>query len=146
MVTRRRDGTARSRGAVLTLEEATAAKLDVGVNLVESSVGQARRMQFVRERATTKKVPLNLDDSGAVLTIGASLSPEQEEALLAAFQARGWPMRIPNPLPPPAGHQKRTEQLYNVVGNLNRRQINRLIHFHSEDKGKFVRWSLRAST
>ena len=44
-------------------------------------------MQFVQKQATTKKVLLNPDGSGATLTIGASLSLEQEEDLVVCLRA-----------------------------------------------------------
>ncbi|KAM0843355.1 hypothetical protein ACQ4PT_057759 [Festuca glaucescens] len=37
--------------------------------LAEASMGSARKMQFTQEHATTKKIPLNADGSGATLTI-----------------------------------------------------------------------------
>ena len=47
-----------------------------GEGLAETYTVSARKMQFTQERATTKKIPLNADGSGATLTIGAGLSPK----------------------------------------------------------------------
>ena len=69
------------------MEETTAASLDTGVDLMEASAGSTRKMQFVHERATTKKVPFNPYGSRATLTIRASLSPKKEEALVACLRA-----------------------------------------------------------
>ena len=48
----------------------------LGKDLAETYTASARKMQFTLERATTKKIPLNADGSGATLTIGAGLSPK----------------------------------------------------------------------
>lgn len=62
--------------------------------------------------------------------------------ILDRFQELGWPHRIENPLEDRPG-RNRADHLYAVVGNLEHRCENRLIHFGSYGKGKYVIWRPR---
>jgi hypothetical protein len=81
------------------------------------------------------------------LRVGATLvkcfkqpAPYQE-AILAAFEEEGWPLRIDDPLPPkPDRDPKR--HLHDTINNLNRNQRERLIHFFGDGHAEGVCWEL----
>ena len=62
-------------------------------------------------------------------------------ALLAAFQARGWPRRIDNPLAS-NGHARRAQALADAVHGLNRNLRAKVIRFHADEKGRSVWYEL----
>ena len=62
-----------------------------------------------------------------------------QETILAVFEEEGWPDRIDDPLPPqPDQHSKR--RLSDTIKCLNRKQQNKLIHFHGDGTGEGVTW------
>ena len=65
-------------------------------------------------------------------------APNQEQ-VLAAFEARGWPPGIADPLPPHEGTPSR-QRLHDCINALNRRQRVRLIRFRGDGKGSGIVW------
>ncbi|MDY0166304.1 MAG: hypothetical protein RBS80_07155 [Thermoguttaceae bacterium] len=64
-----------------------------------------------------------------------------QEAILAAFDEEGWPVRVDDPLPPhPEQDPKR--RLHDTINSLNRNQKHRLLRFMGDGSGEGVRWSL----
>jgi hypothetical protein len=70
----------------------------------------------------------------------AGPAPNQQ-AVLSAFQEKGWPPQIHNPIPP-APEQDQKIRLRDTIKSLNAHQKNRLIHFLGDGTGKGVRWEL----
>lgn len=65
-------------------------------------------------------------------------SPTQE-AVLAAFQEESWPPSIDDPLPPHRGQDPK-RRLHHTIRNLNRHQVNRVLHFGGDGTGTKVLW------
>jgi hypothetical protein len=65
-----------------------------------------------------------------------------QEMVLAAFQKKGWPAWIDDPLPrfPRRNPHRR---LHEVINNLNRNQQNRLLRFKGDGTGKRIGWEFR---
>ena len=64
-----------------------------------------------------------------------------QEAILAAFQEEGWPVRIDDPLSPrPDMESKR--RLHDTINSLNRNQKEFLIRFAGDGTGQGIRWEL----
>jgi hypothetical protein len=63
-----------------------------------------------------------------------------QERILSAFQEEGWPPSIEDPLPPD-GEQDPKCRLQNVIGNLNRHQRNKRVHFEGNGTGECVLWT-----
>jgi hypothetical protein len=62
-----------------------------------------------------------------------------QEKILSAFQEEGWPSRIDDPLAPmPDLDIKR--RLSDTIKCLNRKQANKLLHFHGDGSGQGVIW------
>jgi hypothetical protein len=57
--------------------------------------------------------------------------------ILLEFEGRGWPARMPNPLPPADGIEAK-EQLHDALKKLNRGQ--RMLHFGGDGTGLGVTW------
>jgi hypothetical protein len=65
-----------------------------------------------------------------------------QEIVLAAFEAKSWPARIPDPLPRMVGvHPKK--RLRQTIGPLNLKQITPLLHFEGDGSGQGARWKPR---
>ena len=66
---------------------------------------------------------------------------ENQEAILAEFEAQSWPPYIDNPLydNPPA---KRQDRLHDAIKNLNHRRKNHLIRFYADGTGTGVCWEV----
>jgi hypothetical protein len=65
-----------------------------------------------------------------------------QEAILAAFQEEGWPLRIIDPLRQIHGLDPR-ERLHEGVKGLNRGQVERLLVFRRDGTGEGVTWRAR---
>lgn len=62
-----------------------------------------------------------------------------QEAVLCVFEEEGWPRRIDDPLSPlPEQDPKR--RLADTIKCLNRKQVNKLIHFRGDGSGEGVIW------
>ncbi len=62
-----------------------------------------------------------------------------QEAVLAAFEEEGWPVRIDDPLAPqPKIDPKR--RLHDTINALNRNQRRSLLRFSGDGSGQGVRW------
>lgn len=70
-------------------------------------------------------------------------SPNQE-AVLAALEEEGWPVRIDDPLPP-ISHIDAKRRLHDTIKSLNRNQKRHLICFLGDGTGEGVRWELMAA-
>jgi hypothetical protein len=64
-----------------------------------------------------------------------------QELILCAFEEEGWPPRIDDPLAP-AAEQDPKRRLHYTIRNLNRGQVQRLIHFEGGGDGQSIRWRL----
>jgi hypothetical protein len=64
---------------------------------------------------------------------------EAQEAVLAAFEAQGWPERIDDPLTRDAALEPK-QRLRDTVKNLNRHLPAGTIRFHTDGQGRGVRW------
>jgi hypothetical protein len=74
--------------------------------------------------------------------IKAFTSPaDHQEAILAAFQARGWPPAIVNPLPGDTD-EERHQRLERAVRRLNGKQRTRSLGFHVRGWGKNITWEI----
>jgi hypothetical protein len=62
-----------------------------------------------------------------------------QEAVLAAFESRGWPPRIEDPLTGPGF--RGGEPLHDTIKNLNRHQLRPLLRFHGDGTGCGIVWS-----
>jgi hypothetical protein len=62
-----------------------------------------------------------------------------QELILEAFEEEGWPLCLDDPLPP-APEQDSKRRLRVTISNLNRSQLEQLIHFHGGGDGKTVCW------
>jgi hypothetical protein len=65
-------------------------------------------------------------------------APDQQ-TVLSAFEEERWPPRIDDPLPPRHGLDP-ARRLHRTASNLNRSQVNRLIHFGAGGDGRSFRW------
>jgi len=65
-----------------------------------------------------------------------------QQAILAAFDEEGWPIRIDDPLPPKEGKCPK-ERLHQAIKNLNRNQKEQLIRFAGDGSGTGVCWQVR---
>jgi hypothetical protein len=72
------------------------------------------------------------------------LPAPNQEAILAALEEEGWPIRIDDPLPhlPDLDPQQR---LHDTIKKLNLHQHRRLIRFRGDGTGKGIRWEAVAS-
>jgi hypothetical protein len=61
-------------------------------------------------------------------------------ALLTAFQAQGWPQRLPDPLPPDSPGGDPRQSLCDAIKNLNRNRKNHLLRFFRADGGRAIGW------
>ncbi|MCA9075835.1 MAG: hypothetical protein KDA93_12430 [Planctomycetaceae bacterium] len=62
-----------------------------------------------------------------------------QEVVLCAFEEDGWPERVDDPLPPqPDQDSKR--RLADTIKCLNRKQVNKLIHFRGDGTGQGIVW------
>ena len=68
---------------------------------------------------------------------------KNQEAILNAFQEEGWPPRIDSPIAA-AGSTDAQERLQDAVKRLNH-QINPVLRFFSDGKGRGVTWKQRAA-
>jgi hypothetical protein len=74
--------------------------------------------------------------------VKAFTSPaDHQEAILAAFQAQGWPPSIPNPLAGDTEAQRHLRQ-ERAVRRLKGNQHARLLDFHVRAGGKNVTWEV----
>jgi hypothetical protein len=62
-----------------------------------------------------------------------------QEIVLAAFEDRGWPRCIDNPIPPLDGIDAK-RRLHNTLKRLNRSHKRPLIRFAGSGNGQGVRW------
>lgn len=63
-----------------------------------------------------------------------------QEAILAAFDEEGWPVRVDDPLPPrPEQDPKR--RLHDTINSLNRNQKHPLVRFTGDGSGQGILWS-----
>lgn len=65
-------------------------------------------------------------------------SPNQE-AILTAFEEEGWPGGVLDPLTPDP-RQDPKQRLRDTIKNLNRHQIDEMIHFSGDGSGQRVLW------
>ena len=63
--------------------------------------------------------------------------------ILDAFEEDGWPPVVDDPLPPRPGLDSH-QRLRDAIRRLNLCQINRLLWFHSTNRGTAIRWEVRA--
>jgi hypothetical protein len=104
-----------------------------------------------QKRGTTERPALapRFDENSGSLWLGATLikhfaSPARNQRLvLKAFQEKGFPERIADPLPP-GSSINRKKRLNDVVFRLNHHQLKRLLVFHAEARGMGIRWAVRA--
>ena len=66
---------------------------------------------------------------------------KNQEALLAAFEAAGWPQRLPNPFQDDDKVDAKT-RLHDTIKCLNRQRVNNLIRFRGDGSGMGVKWEL----
>lgn len=66
---------------------------------------------------------------------------ENQEIVLAAFEAKGWEVRVDDPLPPDAGPDVR-DRLKNTVKGLNRQKCP-LLWFSRDGLGRGICWQRR---
>lgn len=69
-----------------------------------------------------------------------------QQAILAAFEEEGWPLRIDDPLIPAKGMQlsQIKDRLRSTVADLNRAQHGRTrVQFHTDGTGQGILWTLR---
>jgi hypothetical protein len=64
-----------------------------------------------------------------------------QETILRAFDEKGWPRVMPDPLPPEKGRCAQ-RRLHDTVNNLNRNQRQALIRFYVTGNGRRVGWGL----
>ncbi len=65
---------------------------------------------------------------------------ENQETILDAFQTRGWPARIDDPLPPRQRRRARVERLHEAVRRLNYGQTQVRLRFRRDGTGSGVVW------
>jgi hypothetical protein len=63
-----------------------------------------------------------------------------QEALVAAFEEEGWPLRIDDPLPPAAEMDPKA-RLRDTIKALNRHQLRPLLRFRGDGTGRAVQWA-----
>jgi hypothetical protein len=66
---------------------------------------------------------------------------QNQELVVAAFEAAGWPRRLPDPLPDDGEIEPR-QRLHDTVRRLNRAQRNPLIRFSRDGSGHGLRWDV----
>ena len=68
----------------------------------------------------------------------------RQVAILAAFEALGWPPRVDDPLPPfvDGNDGGVKERLHVIIGNLNRHLPRGTIRFGGDGTGRGIRWYL----
>lgn len=76
---------------------------------------------------------------GTVLVKRFTVPAANQDIVLAAFQAQGWPECIDDPLPP-AKEIDAKRRLHNTIIRLNRSHRRRLIRFGGNGKGRGIRW------
>ncbi len=69
------------------------------------------------------------------------LPAPNQEAVLAAFEEEGWPLRIFDPLPP-QGDVNPKRRLHETIKSLNQHRLARLIRFRGDGTGEGVFWEL----
>ena len=62
-----------------------------------------------------------------------------QEAILAAFEEEGWPVRVDDPLPPEE-EQDSKRRLSDTIKCLNRKQKTHVLHFRGDGTGEGVTW------
>jgi hypothetical protein len=68
-----------------------------------------------------------------------------QRAVLDAFQNRGWPQWLQDPLPRPESVRLNPKRrLHDTIKNLNRGHEARCLHFYSADAGRAVGWEWQA--
>jgi hypothetical protein len=67
-----------------------------------------------------------------------------QEAILAAFEEEGWPVRIDDPLSP-HGEKSPKRRLQETIKSLNRNQKRPILRFLGDGSGQGVRWEYRRS-
>jgi len=65
-----------------------------------------------------------------------------QELILAAAEEQDWPEWFDDPLPPSGGRDPKLV-LHNTIKDLNRRQLETLVHFKGDGSGQRVGWELR---
>jgi hypothetical protein len=68
---------------------------------------------------------------------------ECQERILAAFEEKGWPALLADPLPVETGYVA-AERLAQTLSNLNRAQQPQLLHFGGDGSGEGIRWKILA--
>jgi hypothetical protein len=61
--------------------------------------------------------------------------------ILDVFEQEGWPPQIDDPITG-ADFAGAKPRLHNVIQNLNRHQLNRLIRFRGDGTGEGIRWQI----
>jgi hypothetical protein len=64
-----------------------------------------------------------------------------QELVLIAFQAQGWPARIEDPLPLLTG-KSRKRRLHDTIKQLNQAQVHRLMHFYGDGSSRGICWEI----
>jgi hypothetical protein len=67
-----------------------------------------------------------------------------QEVVLSAFEEENWPAIIDDPLPC-KGEIVARQRLSYAITRLNGKQVNHLIHFHSDGRGEGIGWTLLAT-
>lgn len=111
-----------------------------------SSNGRASSVSSNRQVTSNQSLPvpqwdaesrkLQLDDQ---LVKRFKWPAVNQEVVLCAFEEDGWPERVDDPLPPqPDQDSKR--RLADTIKCLNRKQVNKLIHFRGDGTGQGIVW------
>ncbi len=78
---------------------------------------------------------------GGVVVKQFKVPAANQEAILAAFEEEGWPIRVDDPLSPQPDQEPKT-RLHHTINSLNRNQQHPLVRFTGDGSGQGVRWSL----
>jgi hypothetical protein len=62
---------------------------------------------------------------------------EDQETILAAFQAQGWPDHIEDPRPNVSNPK---ENLHNTIKNMNRHRTHKLVRYRGDGTGRGILW------
>jgi hypothetical protein len=81
---------------------------------------------------------------GNVIVKQFKVPAANQEAVLAAFQEEGWPVRVDDPLSPKSDQDPK-RRLHDTINSLNRNQKRPLIRFLGDGSGEGVRWEFVSS-
>jgi hypothetical protein len=132
-----------SNAPTMRAKESTPNDVPKTIRVIPTPAGLNRLAEPIRLAGRVKTPrwdPNHLQLSwGFVVVKRFTKQPDEQKRLLDAFEEQGWSQSIDDPLPPKKGKNPR-RRLKHTIKNLNRRQVNPVIHFSGRGDGKGICW------